>query len=90
VTALGQPDLYAGQFLSKKRTAQALSELFATPVSDATMVAATSRAAGALEGFTGRLRALVSQAEVVHFDETGFRVDGARWVHSASTWPIRR
>ena len=29
--------LYVGQFLSKKRTAQALAELFGTPLSDATV-----------------------------------------------------
>jgi transposase len=33
--------LYVGQFLSKKRTAQALAELFGTPVSDATVAAMT-------------------------------------------------
>ncbi len=43
--------LYVGQFLSKKRTAQALAELFGTPVSDATVASMTGRAAAGLDGF---------------------------------------
>jgi hypothetical protein len=37
--------LYIGQFLSKKRTAKALAELFGTPVSEGTVAAMTRRAA---------------------------------------------
>ena len=78
--------LYAGQFLSKKRTAQALSELFDVPVSDATVAAATSKAAGGLGAFIEQVRKTIAGSEVVHFDETGFRVNGTNhWVHSAST-----
>ena len=36
--------LYVGQFLSKKRTAQALAELFGTPVSEGTVASMTKRA----------------------------------------------
>jgi transposase len=78
--------LYLGQFLSKKRTAQALAELFGTPVSVGTVASITRRAAAGLEGFRERVRARIAVAEVVHFDETGLRVEGKlRWVHSAST-----
>jgi transposase len=78
--------LYAGQFLSKKRTARALAELFGTPVSEGTVAAMTGRAAGCLDEFTSLLRDRIAAAEVAHFDETGLRVDGKlRWVHSAST-----
>ena len=38
--------LYTGQFLSKKRTAQALAELFGIPLSSGTVAALTARAAG--------------------------------------------
>ncbi len=43
--------LYVGQFLSKKRTAQALAELFGTPVSEGTVAAMTQRAAAGLDEF---------------------------------------
>lgn len=80
--------LYAGQFLSKQRTAQALSELFGTALSAGTVSAFTKRcgrdvrASGALE----RIRAGIATAAVANFDETGLRVEGRlHWVHSAST-----
>jgi transposase len=42
--------LYAGQFLSKQRTALALAELFGIPCSSGTVAALTARAAGRLDG----------------------------------------
>ena len=78
--------LYVGQFLSKKRTAQALAELFGTPVPTGTVAAMAARAAGGLDVFATLVRDRIAAAGVAHFDETGFRVDGKlRWVHSAST-----
>lgn len=78
--------LYVGQLLSKKRTAQALAELFGIPVCEGTVAAMTKRAAVRLDAFTARVRQRIAAAEVAHFDETGFRVGGRlRWVHSAST-----
>lgn len=78
--------LYMGQFLSKKRTAQAMAELFGTPVSEGTVAAATRRASDGLTGFLELVRGGIAEAPVAHFDETGFRVEGKlHWVHSAST-----
>lgn len=78
--------LYVGQFLSKQRTAQALSELFGTPVSAGTVSAMTERAADGLAEFTGVVRDRVAAAAVAGFDETGFRVEGKlHWVHCART-----
>jgi transposase len=78
--------LYVGQFLSRKRTAAALGELFGAPVSMGTVATMTSRAAQRLGGFTDWVRARLVAAGVVNFDETGLRVEGKlRWVHSAST-----
>jgi transposase len=78
--------LYVGQFLSKKRTAQALAELFGTPVSDATVAAMTRRAADRLDGFTDIVRDRIADAPVAGFDETGLRVAGRlHWVHCART-----
>jgi len=78
--------LYVGQFLSKKRTAQALAELFGTPVSDATVAAMTTRAADGLDGFLTEVADRIAAAEVAGFDETGLRVAGQlHWVHCART-----
>ncbi|MGH3304254.1 MAG: IS66 family transposase, partial [Streptosporangiaceae bacterium] len=78
--------LYAGQFLSKKRTAQALAELFGVPLASGTVAAVTARAAGKLEEFLERLRAAIAGTAVAGFDETGFRVGGRlHWVHCART-----
>jgi transposase len=78
--------LYVGQFLSKKRTAQALAELFGTPVSDATVVRVTKRAADGLGEFLGVVADRIATADVAGFDETGLRVAGAlHWVHCART-----
>jgi len=78
--------LYAGQFLSKKRTAQALAELFGIPLSSGTVAALTARAAGRLDGFLEEIRARITAAGVAGFDETGLRVEvRLRWVHCART-----
>jgi transposase len=78
--------LYAGQFLSKERTAQALSELFGVPVSSGTVAAITARAARKLDGFLGHAREQIAGSAVAGFDETGFRVEGRlQWVHCART-----
>jgi transposase len=78
--------LYAGQFLSKKRTAQALAELFGIPLSSGTVAALTARAAGRLDGFLERVRENITASDVAGFDETGFRVAGRlHWVHCART-----
>jgi transposase len=78
--------LYVGQFLSKKRTAQALAELFGTPVSEGTVATMTRRAADGLGGFLARLTDRLAEAEVAGFDETGLRVAGKlHWVHCART-----
>lgn len=78
--------LYIGQFLSKKRTAQALAELFGVPLSAGTIAGITSRAAGRLDGFLELVREQIAASDVAGFDETGLRVDGRlAWVHCART-----
>jgi transposase len=78
--------LYVGQFLSKKRTAQALAELFGTPVCEATVARMTQRAADGLVGFLEHVKDRIAGSEVAGFDETGLRVAGKlHWVHCART-----
>jgi transposase len=78
--------LYLGQFLSKQRTAQALGELFGTPLSSGTVAALAARAAGRLDGFLEHVREQIAASEAAGFDETGFRVQGRlHWVHCART-----
>jgi transposase len=78
--------LYVGQFLSKKRTAHALAELFGTPVSEGTVATMTKRAADGLDGFLDHVKDRIAGAEVVGFDETGLRMAGRlHWVHCART-----
>jgi transposase len=78
--------LYAGQFLSKERTALALAELFGIPLSSGTVAALTARAAGRLDGFLEQVRQGIAASDAAGFDETGFRVEGRlAWVHCART-----
>lgn len=78
--------LYIGQFLSRKRTAQALAELFGVPLSPGTVAGITARAAGKLDGFLEAVRGNIAASDVAGFDETGFRVAGRlHWVHCART-----
>jgi transposase len=78
--------LYVGQFLSKKRTAQALAELFGTPVAEGTVAAMTRRTADGLGEFLDVVGDRIAEAEVAGFDETGLRVAGSlHWVHCART-----
>jgi transposase len=78
--------LYVGQFLSKKRAAQALAELFGTPVSEGTVATMTKRAADGLEDFLTLTKDRLADSQVVGFDETGLRVAGSlHWVHCART-----
>src|SRR5213080_4543847 len=78
--------LVLGQHLPVQRTAGLLAEVFGTPMSVGTVAAWTSRAAAELEPFTAAARAALSQAELVHLDETGLRVAGRlHWLHVASS-----
>ena len=78
--------LWHGQFLSRDRTCQAMSELFGVAVSPGAVTGMVTRIAAALGPALEAIRAAVTAEEVAHFDETGFRVAGnLAWVHSASS-----
>jgi transposase len=78
--------LWHGQFLSRGRTCDAVSELFGVPVSPGTVAGMVRRIAASLGASLEAIRTALTAAPVAHFDETGFRVAGKlAWVHSASS-----
>jgi transposase len=77
--------LWHGQFLSRDRACQALSEMFGCAPSPGALAAAARKAAGFLAPALAAITRRLIAAEVAHFDETGFRAAGRlAWVHSAS------
>ena len=80
---------YQGQFLSKARTARAMSDLLGVPVSAGTVAAVTARAAAALSvpgGSVDTVRTQLRAGPLIHFDQTGLRVEGRlHWQHCAGT-----
>jgi transposase len=77
--------LWHGQFLSRDRACRALSDLFGCAPSPGALAAAARKTAGFLAPAVQAITRHLISAEVVHFDETGFRTAGKlAWVHSAS------
>jgi transposase len=77
--------LWHGQFLSRDRACRALAEMFGCAPSPGALAAAARKTAGLLAPALKAITGYLVSAEVVHFDETGFRTAGKlAWVHSAS------
>jgi transposase/uncharacterized coiled-coil protein SlyX len=77
--------LWHGQFLSRDRACQALSELFGCAPSPGALAAAARKTAGLIAPALKAITDFLAGTEIVHFDETGFRTAGKlAWVHSAS------
>jgi hypothetical protein len=77
--------LWHGQFLSRDRACRALAEMFGCAPSPGALAAAARKTAGFLAPALAAITRHLISAEVVHFDETGFRTAGKlAWVHSAS------
>jgi len=78
--------LLVAQQIPVARTAQVLAELLGVTPSTGWLAGLLGRAAARLGGFTAQVRMLLTRAAVVHFDETGVRVQGRlRWLHVACT-----
>jgi transposase len=77
--------LWHGQFLSRDRACQALSELFGCAPSPGALASAARKTAGLIAPALKAIAQYLVSCEVAHFDETGFRTAGKlAWVHSAS------
>jgi transposase len=78
--------LMVGHHLPVERAAQILADLLGVEVSGGYLAGLLPRTALRLAGFAERVGRVIAAAPVVHFDESGVRVDGRnRWVHVACT-----
>ena len=74
------------QLLPYNRTQQLLSDMFEVTPSPGTFETMVERCASELAEPEGQIKEAITSAEVVHFDESGLRVDGGRrWLHTAGT-----
>ena len=78
--------LVVHQHLPYERACQLLCDLCGARVSTGTLKSWVDESAAGLADFAEELRALLRAEPVVHFDETGGRIEGSlEWIHSAST-----
>lgn len=74
------------QLLPSQRVCQLLEEVFGVEVSEGTLYNVRNRCFEALAASEGEIHRALQAAEVVHFDETGFRVNNTLWwLHVACT-----
>jgi transposase len=73
-------------FIPLERTAEIFRDLYQHPLSEAAILQATTDMAHQVAPAVAMVKRLVTEAAVVHFDESGLRVMGRlQWVHVAST-----
>jgi len=73
-------------FIPLERTAEIFRDLYQHPLSEAAILQATTNMAQQVAPAVAAVKQLVTDADVVHFDESGLRVMGRlQWVHVAST-----
>jgi len=74
------------QLLPTERICELVHELTGHSLSEGTLYNLNTEVSTALEPFVTQVRELLVRADVVHFDETGVRVEAKlQWWHSAST-----
>lgn len=74
------------QFVPLERTTEILEDLYQQPVSEGAVLAAVKEVAGRVTPVIEQIKEhLTNTEEAVHFDESGMRVGGLKWLHSAST-----
>lgn len=67
------------QLIPSQRVCQLLEEVFGVEVSEGTLYNVRARCFEALAASEVAIQSAISSAEVVHFDETGFRVKNQLW-----------
>lgn len=73
------------QFIPYNRTCELLLDFFSCPISEGTLANILSESNELTAEPAAQIKLIIEQAPVVHFDETGSRVEGKRWwLHSAS------
>lgn len=78
--------LMEGQLLPAGRTCELLDEVLGAKVSQGTLYNVREQCFEQLEPITHQIQSAILDAEVVHFDETGMRVNGKLWwLHVACT-----
>lgn len=74
------------QLLPVERTCEVMSEVFGCPIAEGTLESAVSACHERLAEVETAIKGGIAQADVVHFDETGLKVNGkTHWLHVAST-----
>ncbi|MES5938267.1 MULTISPECIES: IS66 family transposase [unclassified Bacillus cereus group] len=80
------PYLTHYQCLSLKRTKEFFQDCFGHSISEGTLVNHTNSFSAQLQPFLQEVKDQILQSSVVHFDETGMRVENkTQWLHTAST-----
>lgn len=80
------PYLTHYQCLSLKRTKEFFQDCFGHSISEGTLVNHTHAFSSQLQPFLQEVKEKILQSPVVHFDETGMRVEKkTQWLHTAST-----
>ncbi len=72
--------------LSYERAAELFEDLFSVPLSPGTLVNIDRNISERLEGVAERIKQNIIASSIVHFDETGMRIEGKlHWLHVAGT-----
>jgi transposase len=74
------------QFVPLKRTVEIIQDLYQQPISEGVVVDAVKEVAQRVTPIVEKIKEYLTYTEeAVHFDESGMRVGGLKWLHSAST-----
>lgn len=78
--------LHDYQLIPYDRCCQLLKDIYGCEISPATLIRAENICFENLKPFDDEIKQLLSQSPVLHFDETGLRINGKRnWLHVACT-----